>query len=554
MRDFLLAHRNDYESAIAGFRWPAVEKFNWALDWFDPIGRSEKANQKALWVVREDDTETVLSFRELSERSSQIANHFQNLGMNRGERILLMLGNVPQLWESTLAAMKVGAVIVPTTTLLTSGEIADRIGRGGIRYVISSAENAYKFVDFTKRCTCISVGEAVKQWHKYEDGYSCSSHFEPRGETKGSDPLQLYFTSGTTTKPKLVMHSHMSYPVGHLSTMYWLGLQPGDIHLNLSSPGWAKHAWSSFFAPWNADATIFVFNQVRFNPSRLLDVLSRYKITSFCAPPTVWRTLIKEDLANWSVQLREAASAGEPLNPEVIDRVRTAWNITIRDGYGQTETTALVGNPPGQLLKVGSMGRPLPGFEIVLLDSEGHEAAEGEVSLRLEPRPVGLMSGYYSEEDNVVPLEGRFYRTGDIAVRTTDGYLTFIGRADDVFKSSDYRISPFELESALVQHPDVMECAVVPAPDDIRLSVPKAFVTLRPNIQPSREIALSIFRHIRATLAPFKRIRRIEFAELPKTVSGKIRRGELRQSEMSKSGVTSKAALEFREDEFPELR
>jgi len=336
--------------------------------------------------------------------------------------------------------------------------------------------------------------------------------------------------------------------------MYWLGLQPGDIHLNLSSPGWAKHAWSSFFAPWNADATIFVFNQVRFNPSRLLDVLSRYKITSFCAPPTVWRTLIKEDLANWSVQLREAASAGEPLNPEVIDSVRTAWNITIRDGYGQTETTALVGNPPGQLLKVGSMGRPLPGFEIVLLDSEGHEATEGEVSLRLEPRPVGLMSGYYTEEDNIVPLEGRFYRTGDIAVRTTDGYLTFIGRADDVFKSSDYRISPFELESALVQHPDVMECAVVPAPDDIRLSVPKAFVTLRPNIQPSREIALSIFRHIRATLAPFKRIRRIEFAELPKTVSGKIRRGELRQSEMSKSGVTSKAALEFREDEFPELR
>lgn len=554
MRDFLLAHRNDYESAIAGFRWPAVEKFNWALDWFDPIGRSEKANQKALWVVREDDTETVLSFRELSERSSQVANHFRNLGMNRGERILLMLGNVPQLWESMLAAMKVGAVIVPTTTLLTPGEIADRIGRGGIRYVISSAENANKFADFIERCTCISVGGVVKQWHEYEDGYSCSSHFEPQRETKGSDPLQLYFTSGTTTKPKLVMHSHLSYPVGHLSTMFWLGLQPGDIHLNVSSPGWAKHSWSSFFAPWNAEATIFVFNQIRFKASRLLDVLSRYKITSFCAPPTVWRTLIKEDLANWNVRLREAASAGEPLNPEVIDRVRSTWNITIRDGYGQTETTALVGNSPGQFLKVGSMGRPLPGYEIVLLDSEGHEAAEGEISLRLEPRPIGLMSGYYTEEDDILPLEGKVYRTGDIGVRGTDGYLTFIGRADDVFKSSDYRISPFELESALVQHPDVMECAVVPAPDAIRLSVPKAFVTLRPNIQPSREIALSIFRHIRATLAPFKRIRRIEFADLPKTVSGKIRRGELRQSEMSKSVATSENGLEFREDEFPELR
>jgi acetyl-CoA synthetase len=341
--------------------------------------------------------------------------------------------------------------------------------------------------------------------------------------------------------------------VGHLSTMYWLGLRPGDIHLNVSSPGWAKHSWSSFFAPWNAEATVFVFNTVRFKADQLLDVLERCGVTSFCAPPTVWRMLIKEDFGKRRVQLSEVTSAGEPLNPEVVDRIRGGWGLTIRDGYGQTETTALVGNSPGQPILSGSMGRVLPGYEIVLVDPDGCEVTEGEISLKLNPRPIGLTTGNCSQNNASLSVRGEIYRTGDIAVRSENGYLTFVGRADDIFKSSDYRISPFELESALVKHPDVMECAVVPTPDSIRLFVPKAFITLRDGLEPSIQVAHSIFRHIRVTLAPYKRVRRIEFIELPKTVSGKIRRIELRRSEMVRSDDRLHSSSEFREEDFPEL-
>jgi acetyl-CoA synthetase len=553
-RDFLLRHREDYLTALEGFRWPKLARFNWALDWFDQIAKSERRDQPALWIVGEDGTETMLSFRQLSERSSQIANYFRSLGMKRGERLLLMLGNVPELWETMLAAMKLGAVVIPTTTLLIGDDIHDRITRGGVRYIISTAEHSGKFEQFAFSCTRIAVGEPVPGWRNYEAGYAASIDFEPDGATSADDPLQLYFTSGTTTKPKLVMHTHASYPVGHLSTMYWLGLRPGDIHLNLSSPGWAKHSWSCFFAPWNAEATVFVLNQARFGARGLLNALERCSVTSFCAPPTVWRMLIKENLETWKMKLRKSASAGEPLNPEVIDRVRVAWGLTIRDGYGQTETTAMIGNPPGQLLKVGSMGRPLPGHRIVLMDTNDRDADEGEVCVPLDPRPVGLMPGYCTENKTTQPITGPVYRTGDIAARDAAGYLTFIARTDDVFKSSDYRISPFELESALIKHPYVLECAVVPAPDPIHHAVPKAFILLCGGVEPSREIALSIFEHIRTTLAGYKRVKRIEFVDLPKTISGKIRRLDLRRIESvhADSGTCSKS--EYRVDEFPELQ
>jgi acetyl-CoA synthetase len=315
--------------------------------------------------------------------------------------------------------------------------------------------------------------------------------------------------------------------------MYWLGLQPGDIHLNISSPGWAKHAWSSMFAPWNAGATVFVINQQRFDPVFLLDILERHPVTTLCAPPTVWRRLIQEDLGARRVSLRELCGAGEPLNPEVIDRVRDAWDLTIRDGYGQTETTAQIGNSPDQLVKIGSMGRPLPGYQIRLLDADGHDAQEGEICLPLGPdRPAALMQGYQSDDGILRDLDGTIYRTGDVAFMDEDGYLTFVGRADDVFKSSDYRISPFELESVLIEHPAVAEAAVVPSPDPLRLSVPKAYLSLVPGADPSLETALSIFRYTRDRLAPFKRIRLIEFvSDLPKTISGKIRRVQLRRWE-----------------------
>ena len=548
-RDFLLRHRQDYATAYRDFRWPKLGRFNWALDYFDPMARDNA--QPALWLTEEDGRESKLSFAALRERSNRLANALRRLGVARGDRVLLMLGNVVPLWECMLAAMKLGAVIVPATTLLTRNDLADRFARGRVRHVVADAEAAPKFAELPGDYTRIVVGGEAAGWLDYEKCCEASADFTPDGETHADDPLLLYFTSGTTAKPKLVLHSQQSYPVGHLSTMYWLGLQSGDVHLNISSPGWAKHAWSCFFAPWNAQATVFIANQRRFNARALLDTVARCGVTTFCAPPTVWRMLIQEDLGAWKVAIRELISAGEPLNPEVIERVKAAWGLTIRDGYGQTETTGLVGNTPGQPVKPGSMGRSLPGYRMTLLDADGHEAAgEGELCLTLDPRPTGLMRGYQGEGGAVEPNAGATYRTGDVAALDADGYFTYVGRADDVFKSSDYRISPFELESVLIEHPAVAEAAVVPSPDPRRLAVPKAFLALVPGHAADRETALSIFRHCRATLAPFKRVRRIEFADLPKTISGKIRRVELRRAEASSRETDKRAALEFWEEDF----
>ena len=551
-RDFLFAHRTDYAAAYAGFEWPQLDRFNWALDWFDDVAR-RRPDQPALWIVEEGGGETRLSFAELSARSNRLANHLRGLGVTRGDRMLLMLPNVAPLWETVLAAIKLGAVVIPATTLLTGPDLVDRVARGRVRHVVAAAEHAAKFAELPASVTRVAVGAAVEGWHRYEDAYGADAAFAPDGVTRVDDPMLLYFTSGTTAKPKLVLHSQQSYPVGHLSTVYWIGLQPGDVHLNVSSPGWAKHAWSSFFAPWNAEATVFVLNQPRFNARGMLDALVRCRVTTLCAPPTVWRLMIQEDLKAWPVALREVVGAGEPLNPEVIEQVRAAWGLTIRDGFGQTETTAQIGNPPGQALKPGSMGRPLPGYRVRLLDPDGEEAEEGEIALALDPAPAGLMLGYQDDAGGVQRVAGPAYRTGDVAARDADGYITYVGRADDVFKASDYRISPFELESVLIEHEAVAEAAVVPAPDPLRLATPKAYISLVAGREPSRELALSIFRHLRAGLAPYKRIRRIEFAELPKTISGKIRRVELRRAEAERYQAGTRAPDEWREEDFPEL-
>jgi acetyl-CoA synthetase len=466
---------------------------------------------------------------------------------------MVMLGNVPPLWETVLALIKLGAVILPATPLLSGGDLGDRIERGRVRRIVCATDCVPRFDHLGKHCTRIVVGGPVPKWHAYEDGYGASAEFKPDGETRASDPMQLYFTSGTTSKPKLVMHSHVTYPVGHLSTMYWIGLRPGDIHCNISSPGWAKHAWSCFFAPWNAEATVFIPNQSRFNAKGLLETITAASVTTLCAPPTVWRILVTQQLADYKTKLREVVSAGEPLNPEIIDHVQGVWGLAVRDGYGQTESTAVAGNSPGQLVKPASLGRPLPGFELVLLDANDRETSEGELCVTLDPRPLGLMPGYQEDNGTISPLEGKVHRTGDIMSRDANGYLTFVGRGDDVFKASDYRISPFELESALIEHPNVVECAVVPSPDPIRSALPKAFVILQSGVTPSREIALSIFQHIRKVLAPFNRIRRIEFSDLPKTISGKIRRVELRDREAANVQSGRRPEFEFREEDFPEL-
>jgi len=553
-RDFLLAKRTDLAAATAGFQWPEPVAFNWAIDWFDAeLARAPESRDRCgLWIVDvASGEETKLTFGELSARSNQVANHLRALGLRRGDHLLLVLNNVAPLWEIMLAAMKLGVVVIPATTLLTTDELADRVERGRARMIVADEQQIPK-------CGSLALDGVVKVttsskpfdgWKPLAEAYNCPATFKTDGPTNAEDPLLLYFTSGTTAKPKLVRHSHRSYPVGALSTMYWLGLQPGDVHVNISSPGWAKHAWSTFFAPWNAGATVLMVNQAPFNAKGLLGVLERCKVTTFCAPPTVWRLLIQEDLKAAKLSLREVCGAGEPLNPEVIAKVQEAWGLTIRDGYGQTETTAQIANPPGQPVKAGSMGRPLPGYKVLLLDVDNMPAREGEICLDLnDGRPAGLMQGYADDKGNLAGINDQVYRTGDVASVDDEGYLTFVGRADDVFKSSDYRISPFELESVLIEHDAVAEAAIVPSPDDIRLSVPKAFILLTGAAQPSKETAASILKYTNTKLAPFKRIRRLEFVkELPKTISGKIRRNQLRKVEYEGSAPEVTRGVEFSE-------
>lgn len=558
-RAFLLKHRTDYEAAVKGFRWPDPAPFNWALDWFDAdlAADPDSKDRAALWIVdAAQDKQTKLSFAALSKRSNQVANFLRAQGLRRGDHLLLLLGNVVPLWETMLAAMKLGVVVIPATTLLTADELRDRLDRGKAKAVVAAEDQVAKFASLgTENVVRIVVGAAPDGWLTYDEAAKAAESFTPDGPTNADDPMLLYFTSGTTAKPKLVRHSQRSYPVGHLSTMYWIGLKPGDIHLNISSPGWAKHAWSCFFAPWNAGATVFVVNQPRFDAKALLATIGRCGVTTLCAPPTVWRLFIQENLASFKVALREVCGAGEPLNPEVIDQVRAAWGLTIRDGYGQTETTALAGNSPGQKIKVGSMGRPLPGYRVQISDADGNPAKEGEVTLMLgADRPAGLMQGYQGDDGKLSGAEGELYRSGDVVFEDDEGYLTFVGRADDVFKSSDYRISPFELESVLLEHELVAEAAVVPSPDPIRLAIPKAFVLLTSGTERSPETALSIFKHLHTRLAPFKRIRRLEIVtELPKTISGKIRRVQLRRLERDNDRDDPLRGREFREEDFPEL-
>ncbi|HVI64184.1 MAG TPA: AMP-binding protein [Bradyrhizobium sp.] len=561
-RAFLLQNRADYDAAVKGFRWPDPVPFNWALDWFDAdLARDpESRDRAALWIVdAETNRDTKLSFAGLSRRSNQVANFLRAQGLRRGDHLLLLLGNVVPLWETMLAAMKLGVVVIPATTLLTSGELQDRLDRGRARVVVATQDQVGKFASLRgEDITRIVVGASSKLegWIPFEQAAEFPEDFVPDGPTQANDPMLLYFTSGTTAKPKLVRHSQRSYPVGHLSTMYWLGLKPGDVHLNISSPGWAKHAWSCFFAPWNAGATVFVVNQPRFEAKSLLATIARCGVTTLCAPPTVWRLFIQERLSDFKVSLREVCGAGEPLNPEVIDQVREAWGLTIRDGYGQTETAAIVGNSPGQKIKVGSMGRPLPGYRIQITDPDGQVTKEGEVTLKLgADRPAGLMQGYQGEDGKLSGVDGELYRSGDVVFADDEGYLTFVGRSDDVFKSSDYRISPFELESVLLEHDAVAEAAVVPCPDPIRLSIPKAYVLLVAGVERSPETALSIFKHLHGRLGPFKRIRRIELVtELPKTISGKIRRVQLRRLEHDDNREDPLRGSEFREEDFPELQ
>ena len=558
-RDGLLARRTDLVAAVAHFQWPVLRHFNWATDYFDTIAREN--DKPALHIVEASGAQARLSYAELSRRSSQVANFLRGLGAQPGDRILLMLGNEVPLWETMLAAIKLGAVVIPATTLLSGPDLADRLERGRVRWIVTNGAGCagVRALDaaLIAGVGLVLAGEAGRDaagqpppgWTDYADSARAEPSFTPGAPLAVTEPLLEYFTSGTTSRPKLVRHSRQSYPVGHLSTMYWLGLQPGDVHWTISSPGWAKHAWSCFFAPFNAQACVFIYNYARFDGPAILDVLVKHGVDTLCAPPTVWRMLILEDFARWPVKLREAISAGEPLNPEVIERVRAGWGLAIRDGYGQTETTAQCGNPPGQVLKPGSMGRPLPGYPIVLLDAEGRPADEGEICIDLSRRPLALMDGYADDPDKTAEaMRGGYYHTGDVGMRDGEGYITYVGRADDVFKASGYRISPFELESALIEHPAVAEAAVVPSPDAVRGFVPKAYVILAPGHAADADTARSIFGFLKGRVSPYKMVRRLEFSDLPKTISGKIRRVELRGQEAARPAGGARNEREFLEE------
>ena len=563
-RDQLLALAGEPERQRAEFAWPDVgAAFNWAHDVFDVL--AEGNDTTALWIVEEDGSELKRSFAQLKQRSDQVANWFRGIGAKRGDVAMLMLGNRVELWEIMLAAMKLGVVLLPTSVVLGPHELVDRVERGTVRWVFAAAEDAMKFGEVPGDYRGVGIGfdaatadqrARLYDWTRYEE--SSAGSLAPVAKTTSSgDAALLYFTSGTTSLPKIVVHSHTSYPLGHLTTLSWLGVRPGDTHLVISAPGWAKHAWSSFFGPWHVGATVFVANYARFDAEFLVSELDRAGVSTFCAPPTVWRMLIQSELTRKPRALREIVSAGEPLNPEVIARIRDWWGLEIRDGYGQTETTALIGNLPGDPIVPGAMGRALPGVSAVLIDpTTGDEADEGEICLRLEPeRPVNLMPGYYGDAAATARAtrDGLFH-TGDVAQRGEDGVLTFVGRTDDIFKSSDFKVSPFEVESALIEHAFVAEAAVVGAPDETRLNVTKAYVSLASGVEAGEETARAVLAHARAALPPYMRVRRVEFFELPKTTSGKIRRIELRQREEAAHAAGERIASEWREEDFPGLK
>jgi acetyl-CoA synthetase/medium-chain acyl-CoA synthetase len=499
-----------------------------------------------MWWVDEGGTERRLSFEHFVDRSKRLARVLQELGVRKGDTVILILPRLIEWWESVLACLRAGVVMSPGTTQLTARDISYRLNAAEAVAVITDPENAAKVdeaVDGSgaKLRARIVVGGKREGWTVYEEAVEAALPFEA-ADTRACDPAILYFTSGTTGYPKMALHTQASYGVGHIVTgKYWLGLTPDDLHWNLSDTGWAKAAYSSFFGPWIVGAAVFVDHSPRFSAQRVLTLLSRYPITTLCGPPTAFRLLIQENLSTYQFPaLRQCTAAGEPLNPEVIEVWKKATGLPIRDGYGQTETVLVVGNFPSMELKPGSMGKPSPGFHVSIVDEHGSEVpsqVEGTVAIRVSPaRPVGLFKEYWKDPGRTqVCFQGAWYLTGDRAYRDDDGYFWFVGRADDVIISAGYRIGPFEVESALIEHPAVAESAVVGSPDPVRGQIVKAFVVLAKGYEPSHALTEELQAFVKERTAPYKYPREIEFlTELPKTISGKIRRVELREREYRK--------------------
>lgn len=537
----------DYEAERRGFELTAPADFNWA---FDVIDRwAEDPQKEAMFWVGPGGEERHITFDTFRRRSNRLANALEQLGVRRGDRVFLMLPRLVEWWESILGIMRAGAVSMPGTTLLTPKDIAYRANLAEARIAITDGANAPKFDEVRAQCPSLEilivVGGEREGWHSYEALVAAASEERDRLPTPSGDPCMIYFTSGTVGYPKMVLHTHASYPIGHTITgKYWLDLRPSDLHWNMSETGWAKAAWSNLFGPWNMGASLFTYDgRGKFNARETLEFLQKYPITTFCAPPTIYRMLVLEDLGAYQfARLRHCTGAGEPLNPEVIATWGAATGLTIHDGYGQTESVLLCGNFPCVPVKPGSMGKPSPGFDVAVIGDDGQPLGpgkEGDIGVKIVPqRPLGLFQEYWrNPEATAGAIRGDWYITGDRAMIDEDGYFWFVGRADDVILSAGYRIGPFEVESALVEHPAVAEAAVVASPDQLRGEVVKAFVVLAPHHAASTILAAELQEHVKNTTAPYKYPREIEFVtELPKTISGKIRRVELRERERKRKG------------------
>jgi len=531
------------------------EFFNWVTDVFEKIHVEESPNKTALlWT--DGSTTKEYSFLELSKKCNQLVNFLRDKDIQKGDIILTQLLLQPINWYGTLATIKGGFQMIPTATIMGPKDLAYRFGKTPPKVVISDADNAYKTDEAEKMCGChipvkIICDGTREGWFSLEDIFHYDIHCDG-ATTKPDDTLFMFFTSGTTGMPKIVCHTHFSHPIGHLTTTTWIGLKKDDIHYNISQPGWAKFAWSSFFAPWNVGATIFAYHTTqRFHAPTTLALLEKHKISTLCAPPTVLRLLIQEDLSQYQFALRECVAAGEPLNPEIIEEWKQHTGVLIRDGFGQTESTCMIANLPGQAVKFGSMGKPTFLYDVIIADEEGNELpidVEGNICVRMEKGDNnGIFKGYlFDKEREAQVFRNGVYFTGDKAYKDSDGYIWFIGRDDDVIKASDYRIGPFEVESALLEHPHVVESAVVGSPHPIKGYEVKAFVILDETTLASKELADELFTFCRQHLAPYKMPRIIEFvSELPKTISGKIRRVELRAKEAENKAKKLSATHEY---------
>jgi len=537
-----------YDQTYAEFKIEVPEYFNFARDVIDSWAKD--ATKVALWWVDDHSNERQETFAALSKRSRQLCNVLSEQGVRRGDVVIVVLPRLIEWWEVNIACLRMGAVVSPGTLQLTSKDLKYRIDAAEAVCVITDSDNAFKFDEAKDECptltTCIVVGEDKREgWLDYNEAVSGASDRFESANTRSDENAILYFTSGTTGYSKMAIHTHASAPLGHKVTgAFWLDLRPDDLHWNLSDTGWAKAGWSSFFGPWNCGAAVFVHHTPRFDTKKTLALLEHYPITTMCGPPTAYRMFVLEDLSRYKFgSLRHVVAAGEPLNPEVIDAWKKHTGLTIRDGYGQTETCILAGNFPCIDVRPGSMGKPAPGFVVEIVDDDGKivpSGQEGDIAVEINPeRPVGLFKEYWKDpEKTITCYRGKWYITGDRGIKDKDGYLWFVGRADDVILASGYRIGPFEVESALLEHPAVAESAVVSSPDEVRGEVVKAFVILTPGYTPSDELRKALQDHVKQVTAPYKYPRKIEFVEsLPKTPSGKIRRVALREKEWKGKAV-----------------